>query len=459
MSDLRQRNSIDRRSFVKSSIAATAGAASHMGAPAIVHAQSLASPVVYALIGTGSQGRNHLRNLSTLKSGRCAVLCDTYGPNLAKGVEAIGGKPDTESGDYRRVLERKDVEAVFITTPYHLHVPMLLEAMDAGKHVFVEKCLMKEEAEIPLVYEAKRRHPELVLQVGLQRRYSGVYRNAMRMIHTGVMGKVMTIRAQWHRNTSWRRPVPDPQLERSINWRMYREYSGGLMAELGSHMADVANWAFESEPVSVTGVGGNDYWKDGREIFDNVAVVYEYPQGQKFLFSAIGHNRHLDFSETILGDRGAIEITLGRNDPRATFYPQKLAPGAPTAGDPSSIPAELDWMAGATILEKEKGVPIFSEPPAASKGFVAREVEYARRWLIEMGVIELERERNPIQAEDEHFFECIRQGKRPLADLDVDAADSRAVIYANRAMDQKTRVTWAVPQPEEPKQTLMSQKG
>ena len=132
------------------------------------------------------------------------------------------------------------MEAVFITTPYYLHVPMILDSMSAGKHVFVEKCMMKTEAEIPLVYEAQCRHPELVLQVGLQRRYSSVYQNAIRMIHSGMLGKVMTIRAQWHRNTSWRRPVPDPKLERIINWRMYREYSGGLMAELGSHMADVA---------------------------------------------------------------------------------------------------------------------------------------------------------------------------------------------------------------------------
>ena len=458
MSDRPHRSSMDRRGFLKNSVTAAAAAASQVAAPAIIPARSLDSPVVYALIGTGSQGRNHLRNLSTLKSGRCAVLCDTYAPNLARAVRTIGGRPDTESGDYRRVLERKDVEAVFITTPYHLHVPMLLEALSAGKHVFVEKCLMKEEAEIPRVYEASRRHPDLVLQVGLQRRYSGVYRNAMRMIHTGVLGRVMTIRAQWHRNTSWRRPVPFPELERSINWRMYREYSGGLMAELGSHMADVANWAFESEPVSVTGVGGNDYWKDGREIYDNVSVIYQYPQGQKFLFSAIGYNRHLEFSETILGDRGTIEITLGRNDPRATFYPQKLARGAPTAGESTSIPKELDWMAGATILEKAKGVPILSEPPAEAEGFVAREVEHARRWLLELGVIEVERERNPIQAEDEHFFECIRQGKKPLADLDVGAADSRAVIYANRAMDRKERVTWPEPNSGEPEQELITQK-
>ena len=117
MSDRRHRSSIDRRRFLKNSMAATAAAASRMAAPAVIPAQNLDSPVVYALIGTGSQGRNHLRNLSTLKSGRCAVLCDTYPPNLAKGVQEVGGRPDTESGDYRRVLERKDVEAVFITTP------------------------------------------------------------------------------------------------------------------------------------------------------------------------------------------------------------------------------------------------------------------------------------------------------------------------------------------------------
>lgn len=444
MLDVRKNNSINRRSFLKSSGLVAASVATHVGTPVIIRAQNLQDPVVYALIGVGSQGRNHLRNLTTLQTGRCAVLCDIYEVNLKKGLQEIGSNSEIESQDYRRVLDRKDVEAVFITTPYYLHVPMMLDAISAGKHVFVEKCMMKTEEEIPLVYEAVKGHPELIIQVGLQRRYSNIYQNAMKMIHTGILGKVMTVRAQWHRNTNWRRPVPDPKFEKTINWRMYRKFSGGLMAELGSHMADVANWAFQSEPVAVTGIGGNDYWKDGREIFDNVAVVYEYPKGQKFLFSAIGHNRHLDFSETILGDKGSIEITLGSNDPRATFFPQKLAPGAPISNGMENIPKELDWMAGATILEKEKGIPISPKILAEDQGFVSREIEYARRWLIEMGVMDFELERNPIQAEDEHFFECIRKGKKPLADLDIGAADSRAVIYANRAMDEKTRITWPV---------------
>ena len=120
----------------------------------------------------------------------------------------------------------------------------------------------------------------------------------------------------------------------------------------------------------------------------------------------------------------------------------KLAPGAPSSSGFKNIPKELDWMAGATILEREKGIPISPSSLTEEQGFVSQEIEYARRWLIDMGIMDFEKERNPIQAEDEHFFECIRQGNKPLADLDIGAADSRAVIYANRAMDKKTRITW-----------------
>ena len=86
MADCQPKNSMNRRTFLKSSVVLTAGAASHVRAPAIIHAQGVESPVVYALIGVGAQGRNHLRNLSTLKSGRCAGLCDTYPVNLKKGL-------------------------------------------------------------------------------------------------------------------------------------------------------------------------------------------------------------------------------------------------------------------------------------------------------------------------------------------------------------------------------------
>ncbi len=136
------------------------------------------------------------------------MICDIYPPNLKKGVETIGGNPDTIPDDYRRLLDRKDIEAVFIVTPYHLHVPMVLDALSAGKHVFVEKVMAKTEDEIPKVIAAASAHPNQVLQVGLQRRYSKIYQTAMQMVHSGVLGKV-----QYHS----RAMAPQWQLEDSCS--------------------------------------------------------------------------------------------------------------------------------------------------------------------------------------------------------------------------------------------------
>jgi predicted dehydrogenase len=449
MTAKREHKTFSRRDFLKSSAAVTATTAiSNFGAPAIVQAQALSNPVNYGFIGSGRQGSNHLKHLSTIKTGRCAVICDIYPPNLKKGVETIGGNPETipdkDPHSYRKLLDRKDIEAVFIVTPYHLHVPMIMDALSAGKHVFVEKVMMQTEDQIPKVYEAAHARPNLVLQVGLQRRYSTIYRVAIQMVHNGALGKVQTIRAQWHRNGSWKIPVPDPSLERFLNWRVYKEYSGGLMAELGSHQVDVADWAFQSEPVAVTGVGGLDYWKDGRDIFDNVAVVFEYPQGQKFIFTSICNNAHLDFSEVIMGDEGTIEITLGSNSGRAMYFHENKPADAPTNKVKLADTKEQNWWAGATAANRgvRQGIPIFPQFPQQNPGFVAKEIEYAKKWLISMGVVEMDRERDPLYIEEESFFQCIREGKKPIADIDIGAADSRAVIYANRAMELKQRVLW-----------------
>jgi len=90
---------------------------------------------------------------------------------------------------------------------------------------------------------------------------------------------------------------------------MYREYSCGLMAELGSHQLDVANWVLGARPIKVAGFGGIDYWKDGRETYDNVHLVYEYPDGVRMLYSSIATNAHFGSSEQIMGDKGTVVLT------------------------------------------------------------------------------------------------------------------------------------------------------
>ena len=261
---------VTRREFLKTAATvAPPPSLTGLGAPHIIIAQSAGNPVRYGFIGTGTEGCTLLKFLATIPEGRCIATCDIYPPNLKKGVETIGSNPETYA-EYRKMLERKDMDAVMIATPLNLHAQMVVDALNAGKHVFVEKTMYFKEEEGELIRKAMEDHPKLVLQVGLQRRSSVLYQVAMEMIRKGALGKIMFVRAQWHRNSNWRRPVPDPKFERLINWRMYKEYSGGMLAELASHQIDVANWAFGAEPLSVIATGGIDYWKDGREVCDNV---------------------------------------------------------------------------------------------------------------------------------------------------------------------------------------------
>jgi predicted dehydrogenase len=308
---MEKEHEVTRRDFLKTAAGvAAASTLPGLGAPAILANPNPNEVVNFGFIGTGSQGCELLKHLTTIPAGRCVATCDIYPVNLKKGVETIGTNPPYE--DYRQLLDQKDVDAVLIATPLHLHAQMIIDGLNAGKHVFVEKSMFFKEEEAEPIRQTAATHANQVLQTGLQRRSSLLYRVAMEMIQKGALGKVMFVRTQWHSNRDWRRPVVDPTLERQINWRMYRDYSGGLMAELASHQIDVelashqidvANWSFGAEPISVVGMGGIDYWKDGRETCDNVQAIFEYSGGRKMLFSSILFNAHHRFDEQILGDQ------------------------------------------------------------------------------------------------------------------------------------------------------------
>jgi predicted dehydrogenase len=436
---MQKEQDVTRREFLKTAAAvAAATTLPSAGAPAILSAQSLSNPVLYGVIGTGTEGCTLLRFLTTIPEGRCIATCDIYPPNLKKGVETIGTNPETYE-DYRKMLERKDLDAVLIATPLNLHAQMVLDALSAGKQVFVEKTMYFKEEEGDQIRKAAAEHPKQVLQVGLQRRSSLLYQVAMEMIRKGALGKIMFVRAQWHRNSNWRRPVPEPKYERLINWRMYKEYSGGLLAELASHQIDVAIWAIGAEPVSVVATGGIDYWKDGRETCDNVQAIYEYPGGQKLVWSSILYNAHFEYDEQIMGDRGTLVITLGKG----MYYHEagaKVSSGA----------SKENWWAGATVtrLAPQEGVPIFPERGANGEfGFVDREVRYAKHWLASMGIYSYEEPHDPWWSEMYNFMLSVRDGKPVIAPLEVGVADALAVIYGNRAVETGQKIFWPKAQP------------
>lgn len=438
---MEKKRDVTRRDFLKSAASTVAGATSlsGAGAPAILSAQSLGDPVRYGIIGTGTEGCVLLSSLATQLDGRCVATCDIYPPNLKKGVATIGGNPDTYV-EYRKMLERKDIEAIMIATPLNLHAQMIVDSLSAGKHVFCEKTLYFKEEEGDMICKAMGQNPKLMLQVGLQRRSSVLYQVAMEMIRKGALGKVMFVRAQWHRNSNWRRPVPDPRLERQINWRMYKEYSGGLLAELASHQTDVANWAFDSEPISVYAIGGIDYWKDGRETCDNVQAIYEYSGGRKMVWTSILYNNHFEFNEQIMGDRGTLIITIGKG-----MYYRENVPKVTAANN------KENWWAGATVsnTSPQEGIPIFPESGGMNDvGFMDREMRYAKHWLASMGIYSYEEPHDPYWSETHNFLMSVRDNKPIVAPYSVGDADAKGVIYGNRSIETGQKVYWPGREPQ-----------
>ena len=447
---------VSRRNFVKTAAAVSAVAAAAQkveGFPYINSVRAANEQVAFGMIGTGSRGTYLLKHLKQVDVGRCAALCDNWDLHLKQGVETVGTNP-TPYKDYRELLARKDIDAVLVTTPLYMHYPITKDVLEAGKHVFCEKSLVHKPEEVHLLRALKESKPNQVLQTGLQRRYSLFYQTAKQMIQQGMLGDVTHIRGQWHRNSSQRKPVPDPKLERKINWRMYREYAGGNTAELASHQIDVSDWMFGATPEFVIGLGGIDYYKDGRDVYDNIQLIYQYPKGRKLMYSSISTNSHLDllqaqrveFGEIIMGTAGCIEITIGDdNNPAVGLWYREPKPISTTEVTKPGEKKDV-FKAGATMTTAaaNKGFPLLlpKDTAGSNDSFLAREAKFARRWLYSKGIMMPEEDRNPVDIELEDFFLCCKNpnGKKPKADLEVGLADSTAVILSNLAMDEQRRV-------------------
>ncbi len=314
-----------RREFLEKLSALARGAVLLAHAPwlptAVAAASGTHSPndiVRIGIIGVGSRGKSLLENLQKSTQCRVVAVCDDYPPHL----ERASGLAASAKGfsDYRAMLDWRQFDAVAIATHLSAHAPIALDALDAGMHVFCEKAMARTIDQC-LAMLNKAKAVRRVLQIGHQRMFSPHYLEIAERVHRGELGRVTQIRAYWHRNNSWRRPVPAGSgLERKINWRLYRETSGGLVTELGSHQVQVANWMFKDVPQRVIGSGSLCYWRDGREVDDQIALIYDYSDGRKLIYDCMINNRLYGVEEQIMGDKGTIEAEL------ALFYPDVPPP-------------------------------------------------------------------------------------------------------------------------------------
>jgi predicted dehydrogenase len=407
---------LTRRSFVDRILTLTAGAGMAAAAPWAITAAAaqpaLGDRVRLGVIGTGDRGKALLQNIAKTRNCAVAAICDHYEPNLASGRRLVpAGTP--AFADHRAMLDAGGLDAVVIATPLDLHARHALDAFDAGLHVWCEKAMARTIADCgAMILRAKSAGK--VLQIGHQRMFHPTYLNALKRVKAGEIGTITQVRASWHRNRSWRRPIPPgSNLDREINWRLYRKRSGGLMTELAVHQVQVGNWFLDSAPTRVIGSGSICFWKDGREVYDHVALVYEYPGGRKLTFTSLLNNARYGCEEQIQGSKGTIEPELGR------IY-QETPPRV----------AGLEQMRQDVQLGEKRAIPIggatwFPELPVTTPGDSLGWGEYDETML-----------------QFEGFGEAVRTG-RPLPGLLQQAYHATvACLIGEQAMDRGRAMTW-----------------
>lgn len=308
-----------RREFViKSSLATAAIGTSAFAMNKILDFKHANETINIGVIGTGDRGTGLTTNINQIENFNVIACCDILPFRLENGLKTVQGKAIGYS-DYRNLLENKDIDAVLITTPFNTHSEIAIDALDAGKHVYCEKTMAKGYDGIQNLIK-KVNQSKTTFQTGHQYHSSRLYSHVVDLIREGKIGEISAFECQWNRHGDWRRSVPSPDLERIINWRMYREYSGGLVAELCSHQIDFANWVLNETPSQVMGAGGIDYWKDGRETFDNIHLIYTYPSGVKAKFSCLTSNAKDGYQIKVMGDKGTITLDYSN----AWFYPEGM---------------------------------------------------------------------------------------------------------------------------------------
>ncbi|MDF9798920.1 putative dehydrogenase [Catalinimonas alkaloidigena] len=395
-----------RRKFILTNAAALSGLAafgysnaSSVFAPFSTHLEK----VRVGLIGVGSRGGGIAHVLKDLPGVELSACCDINEEHLQRGISmaAKGAKAYT---DYQKMLSDKDLDALIIATPLSLHFPMAMHAVEAGKHVYLEKT-MSYDIPQALKMVDKVNATKLVFQIGHQYRYYALYHKVHEVLSKGWCGEVKHYECQYHRNDDWRREVKDPKNEKLVNWRMYREFSGGLMAELCAHQLDIVNWMNDSPPLKVSGLGGIDYWKDGRETYDNVRTVYEYPNGVKASVSSVLSNAYKGYSIRILGTEATIEIQRDK----AYLY---------TEADKAEL-GVVDGVSGATIKAWTQGEPSLLNYKTEDNA-----------------------ERSPTAYALLNFADCIRNDKKPFSNVDTGKDVSVAVHMGNKAMREEKYQYW-----------------
>ncbi len=433
-----------RREFICS--AAIAGAGLMVTLPGWAQDQAQSQPagdeLRVAIIGPGSQGRNLLNQCLKIPGIRFAAICDiwpyyqTWAANILKKYD----QPVNVYADYQEMLAKeRDLDAVIVATPDWVHAEHTVACLKAGLHVYCEKEMANTLENCRKMVDAARETKKL-LQIGHQRRSNPRYWHAHRLIEKDkVCGRITHFMGQWNRSQPYELGFPEGKdldaetlkkygyetMERFRNWRWYKQYSGGPMADLGSHQVDVFNWFLATPPTGVLASGGRDY-DDAREWYDNVLAIYEYPFAGKTVrgfYQILNTTSYGGYWETFMGDEGSLMVS---EDPRKGFMFREPEAKKPQWEDEA---AKVETM-GREAIELKIGETLSPDGTKDPEG----------QRLLE------ESKKPPHQLHLENFFSAIRSGTPLSCPPEVAYETAVSVLKANDAVEKGCRLTF---KPEE----------
>jgi predicted dehydrogenase len=290
------------------------------------------------LIGAGDRGRHDMGQFQETGGVDVAAVCDVYAEQIDKARQKA---PNAKNfSDHRKLLEMKELDAVLIATPDHWHATTAMDALNAGKDVYVEKPLTLTIEEGPEIVKAARVNNR-ICQVGMQQRSGQHYIQAKReYFDTRKLGKITLARTWWHGNSYHLRRAPvslqtqpsnldwahflgpvkwrdyDPQ--QYFNWRAYLDFGGGQVTDLFTHWIDVVHMFMDGSdiPNAAVAAGGVYHYKDGRTAPDTIHVLLEYPAEFTATFEATLAPGVTGAAIEMCGTEGRLYIDRGRYEYR-----------------------------------------------------------------------------------------------------------------------------------------------
>jgi predicted dehydrogenase len=359
----------DRREWLRTSLFAAAGVPA---ATACLRGESLPRAAAQeriglGFIGVGGMGMGTLRGMLSQPDVEVRAVCDVYAPHAEQAKEATKGRADVCT-DFRRVLDRKDIDAVVISTPDHWHMLCAIQAAQAGKHVYVEKPLSHTIAEGQAFLKAARA-ANIATQMGIQIHGGENYHKVVDLVRSGCLGTIKHVDVWVFRGplgigrpadgapppgldwNFWQGPAPARPFNRNrfiFNWRWFWDYGGGMLADMGCHVIDLVHWAMQANaPTRIVAEGKPPTpTEDNSETPPLLQVTYDYPGFTMKWSTCTGPAPRAEkrgLGIRFIGDRGTLEADYGSHtltDPAGQPLP------APTITSPiaRSPGHHRDWL-------------------------------------------------------------------------------------------------------------------